>query len=143
MEIEKSVIIKTINNLDIDILYLADTNGVLNPEKIRKIINLFKYEIKIPIGVHMHNNQGLALANTIEALKFEITFLDSTISGIGRGPGNTQTEYLSNIIKNLSLEQKVGFAEIISNFFNYQNKNIYGEIIITIFYLVKIIKMHH
>ena len=77
-----------------DILYFADTNGCLDPSKAFNLVKRFAEIIDIPIGVHMHNNQGLAYANTLQSIQGGATYLDSTFSGIGRGPGNTQTEYL-------------------------------------------------
>ena len=47
------------------------------------------------IGFHAHNNTGLALANTISAINYGATWVDSTILGIGRGAGNANTELLA------------------------------------------------
>ena len=52
------------------------------------------------IGMHAHNNQQLAFANTIEALRNGVSFLDSTVSGMGRGAGNCYTESLLGFLKN-------------------------------------------
>ena len=45
-------------------------------------------------GFHGHNNKGTALDNSLEAIDIGVDWLDSTILGMGRGPGNTETEYL-------------------------------------------------
>jgi 4-hydroxy 2-oxovalerate aldolase len=47
-----------------------------------------------PFGVHLHNNLGLALYNSIVAEKAGATWIDCTVTGMGRGPGNTLTEEL-------------------------------------------------
>ena len=57
-----------------------------------------KYNKKI--GIHAHNNQQLAFANTITALLHGSKFLDSTISGMGRGAGNCYTESLLGFLRN-------------------------------------------
>lgn len=100
-----------------DIFYLADTNGNLVPSSTKKLIKLILSSTNIPIGVHLHNNQGLALANALEAIESGATYIDSTLTGIGRGAGNTQTEYLSYYLRNLSLDQITSISKIIEDYF--------------------------
>lgn len=117
-----------IEKINPDILYFADTNGCLDPSKAFNLVKRFAEIIDIPIGVHMHNNQGLAYANTLQSIQGGATYLDSTFSGIGRGPGNTQTEYLSYFVKELSQEQILNIVEIIDKFFNpLKKKYLWGE----------------
>ena len=52
------------------------------------------------IGIHAHNNQQLAFANTIESIINHINFLDGTIYGIGRAAGNCPLELLLGFLKN-------------------------------------------
>lgn len=52
------------------------------------------------IGIHAHNNQQLAFANTIEALSLGASMLDAAINGIGRGAGNCSSELLIGFLKN-------------------------------------------
>ena len=84
-------------------VYHNKTKKDKKPLGIEKIKTLTK-NIDIPIGVHMHNNKGLAYANTIQAYDSGAEYLDGTITGIGRGSGNAQTEYLSCFLKNISLD---------------------------------------
>jgi 4-hydroxy 2-oxovalerate aldolase len=44
------------------------------------------------LGLHAHNNLGLAFSNSIAAVKHGVKWIDSTILGMGRGPGNLLTE---------------------------------------------------
>lgn len=46
------------------------------------------------IGIHAHNNQELAFANTIECTALGVDYLDATVSGMGRGAGNCRMELL-------------------------------------------------
>ena len=46
------------------------------------------------MGIHAHDNLGLALKNSISAYKNGANWIDSTILGMGRGPGNVKTEEL-------------------------------------------------
>ena len=48
--------------------------------------------MEIDLGIHAHNNLNLALKNSIQANKLGVVWIDSTITGMGRGPGNTTTE---------------------------------------------------
>ena len=77
-----------------DILYFADSLGSLNASKTKKIIKDIRLNWKGPTGIHTHDNMGKALGNSIEAINNSVNWIDCTVSGMGRGPGNTQTEYL-------------------------------------------------
>lgn len=84
-------------------IYLVDSYGSLYPEQIRRLAD--KY-IKIAekygksVGIHAHNNQQLAFANTIEALTRGVSYLDVTVSGMGRGAGNCASEMMLGFLKN-------------------------------------------
>ena len=87
----------------VDVVYLVDSYGNLYPEQIRNFTDLYvemaeKYDKKI--GIHAHNNQQLAFANTIEALARGASYLDATMAGMGRGCGNCSMELLLSFLKN-------------------------------------------
>ena len=79
---------------DIDALYFADSMGSMGPEQCKKIITWFKKHWNGAIGIHTHDNMGLALQNTLQAVNDGVTWLDATVTGMGRGPGNARTEEL-------------------------------------------------
>lgn len=79
----------------IDVLYFADSMGSLTPEGTRKIVKAFQNGWNGELGIHTHDNMGNAVANTLEAIKSGTSWVDSTVTGMGRGPGNAQTEYLA------------------------------------------------
>ena len=88
-----------------DVLYIVDSYGTLITGDVENIINkIKKIDDKIPIGFHAHNNLEMALANSIEAIKNNIDYLDCTITGMGRGAGNLKTELL---IAYLNLKKKI------------------------------------
>jgi 4-hydroxy 2-oxovalerate aldolase len=88
-----------------DVLYIVDSYGTLITGDVENIINkIKKIDDKIPIGFHPHNNLEMALANSIEAIKNNIDYLDCTITGMGRGAGNLKTELL---ITYLNLKKKI------------------------------------
>jgi len=80
--------------LNIDVLYLADSLGSLKPQDTFKIVNLFKKYWRSNLGIHAHNNMKLALANSITANTNGVKWIDGTVLGMGRGPGNVKTEEL-------------------------------------------------
>ena len=87
----------------VDIIYIVDSYGSLYPEQIRKLSEVYlsmteKYGKKI--GIHTHNNQQMAFANTIEAASHGVSYLDATMMGMGRGAGNCILEGLMGFLKN-------------------------------------------
>ncbi len=86
-----------------NVIYLVDSYGSLFPEQIRRLADKYlkvaeKYGKSI--GIHAHNNQQLAFANTIEACTIGVSYLDVTMSGMGRGAGNCYTELLMGFLRN-------------------------------------------
>lgn len=87
----------------VDAIYIVDSYGSLYPEQIARICNIYneigtKYNKKI--GMHAHNNQQLAFANTIEACGDGVDYLDATYGSLGRGAGNCAMELLLGFLKN-------------------------------------------
>ena len=68
----------------VDVVYLVDSFGALYSEQIAYLAKKYKDILKTrEIGIHAHNNQQLAFANTIESIINNINYLDGTILGIG------------------------------------------------------------
>ena len=87
----------------VDTIYLVDSYGSLYPEQVRRLADKYlevadKYGKKV--GIHAHNNQQLAFANTTEAIIKGVSYLDATVSGLGRGCGNCPSELLLGFLKN-------------------------------------------
>ena len=86
-----------------DGIYIVDSYGAIYPEQMRKLADKYLFfgdKFHKYIGIHAHNNQQLAFANTIEALKRGVSYLDVTVSGMGRGAGNCASEQLLGFLKN-------------------------------------------
>ena len=79
---------------EIDVLYFADSLGNMRKEDIIKTISLLRNNWHKDLGIHAHNNKGLALSNTLVALNNGVNWVDSTVRGMGRGAGNAETEIL-------------------------------------------------
>ena len=93
-ESEIKSISKLLSKTPLDILYFADSMGSLELEKISQIISFIKTYWKKDLGIHTHDNMSRAAINTNVAINNGVQWIDGTITGMGRGPGNAKTEYL-------------------------------------------------
>lgn len=87
----------------VNVIYIVDSFGALFPEQIARIAALYgEYAAKYgkKLGIHAHNNQQLAFANTVEAVGDGVDWLDGTYSEMGRGAGNCAMELLLGFLKN-------------------------------------------
>ena len=87
----------------VNMFYIVDSYGSLYPEQSRRFAEIYceiadKYNKSV--GIHAHNNQQLAFANTIEAMTQGVSYLDDTVDGMGRGAGNCALELLLGFLKN-------------------------------------------
>jgi 4-hydroxy 2-oxovalerate aldolase len=87
----------------VDVVYLVDSFGSLYSEQVqyltRKYLRYVK-QVGKEVGIHTHNNQQLAYANTVEAIVMGANCLDSSLAGLGRGAGNCPTELLVGFLHN-------------------------------------------
>ena len=102
-------------------IYLVDSYGSLYPEQARRLADKYletaaKYNKKV--GIHAHNNQQLAFANTIEAVGDGVDWLDATYSSMGRGAGNCAMELLLGFLRN----PKYNVYPVIQFIDKYMNK---------------------
>lgn len=87
----------------VDTVYIVDSFGALYPDDTRRLMDLYIDTIGKAgkgIGMHAHNNQQLAFANTILAAEAGADWLDATYDGMGRGAGNCPMEHLVGFIHN-------------------------------------------
>lgn len=87
----------------VDVFYIVDSYGAMYPEQVARLADLYlnmaaKFNKKV--GIHAHNNQQLAFANTIEAVGDGVDWLDATYSSMGRGAGNCAMELLLGFLRN-------------------------------------------
>ena len=81
--------------------YVVDSFGALYSEQVDYFVTKYQRALKNKeVGVHFHNNQQLAFANTIEGIIRGANFLDCTVYGLGRAAGNCPTELLLGFLKN-------------------------------------------
>ncbi len=102
-ESDMKQMLELLGQSSVEAIYLVDSYGALYPEQIREIADMYlEYGEKYgkSIGIHAHNNQQLAFANTIEALGQGVSYLDATMSSMGRGAGNCPMELLIGFLQN-------------------------------------------
>ncbi|NLY90270.1 MAG: citramalate synthase [Firmicutes bacterium] len=85
-----------------DCLVLCDTNGGTFPSELVQIIRVVMEKFKVKIGIHTHNDCGMAVANSIMAVEAGVTHVQGTYTGFGERCGNAN---LSTIIPNLQLKR--------------------------------------
>lgn len=88
---------------NVDVIYLVDSFGSFYPEQIPRLVHKYQElanENGKEVGFHGHNNQQLAFANTIEACRLGVNYLDASVNGMGRGSGNCHMEALLSFLRN-------------------------------------------
>jgi 2-isopropylmalate synthase len=96
--------ILTAQNAGADVIVLCDTNGGMMPYEIEEPIKEALQVIKVPLGIHAHNDSGMAVANSIMAVKLGVTHVQGTINGYGERCGNAD---LCAVIPNLKLKMAI------------------------------------
>ena len=87
----------------VNVIYLVDSYGSLYPLQMRQLAQRYLEAAETygkQIGIHAHNNQQLAFANTTECAMMGVSYLDATMGGMGRGAGNCAMELLLGFLKN-------------------------------------------
>ncbi len=79
----------------------CDTVGILTPERTAEFFSKLKEQINIPVGVHCHNDFGMAVANSIIALEAGAEEVHATINGLGERAGNAALEEIVISLKSL------------------------------------------
>jgi len=82
---------------------VVDSFGSLYGEQVGRLVDRYRAALEgtgKEVGIHAHNNQQLAFANTIEAIIHGANRLDATMAGMGRGAGNCPMELLLGFLRN-------------------------------------------
>lgn len=85
---------KLTSKFPVDVLYFADSLGSMVQNDVSMTVEALRTYWKGELGFHAHNNMEMALFNVIRAIEHDVTWIDGTVLGMGRGPGNARTEYL-------------------------------------------------
>ena len=106
---------------------IVDSFGAMYPYHIRYLVQKYRsiLDDSIKIGVHCHNNQQQAFANSIAAIDEGVDFVDATVFGMGRGAGNCPLELLLFYLNNPS-HQVEPILELTEHFVNLRYDLLWG-----------------
>ena len=90
-----------------DVIHLCDTNGGVLPQRLGEVVDALRETITIPLGIHVHNDGDLAVANSMAAIEHGIVQVQGTINGYGERCGNAN---LCSIIP--GLQTKMGIRVV-------------------------------
>jgi 4-hydroxy 2-oxovalerate aldolase len=106
IERELDEALELLANSEVGTIYIVDSFGALYSEQIQLLVEKYmRYAEPYgkQVGIHTHNNQQLAFANTIEAIIKGANRLDASMAGLGRGAGNCPIELLVGFLHNPKL----------------------------------------
>ena len=98
---------------------LADTIGVAVPTEVAVLVGLVRSNVGVPIGVHLHDTRGLAIANAIAALEHGAVRLDASVGGLGGCPfapnasGNVPIEDLAHALEAMGVATGVSVPGLV------------------------------
>ncbi|MDE5737074.1 MAG: aldolase catalytic domain-containing protein [Oscillospiraceae bacterium] len=95
--------LKLLAESSIKAVYIVDSYGSMFPEQIQTLTKMYldyMEPVDKSVGMHAHNNQQMAFANTVESCSMGASFLDATVGSMGRGAGNCAMELLLGFLKN-------------------------------------------
>jgi|TARA_B110000971_G_scaffold219363_1_gene260310 4-hydroxy 2-oxovalerate aldolase len=105
---------KKMKNYGAQGIILMDSAGSYLPNDVKEKVSLLKKNLKnISIGFHAHNNLGLSIPNSVEAVRAGATIIDGCARGFGAGAGNTQLEVLIAVFKKLKIKTNVDLYKVL------------------------------
>jgi len=107
--------------VDVDRITVADTFGMAHPLAMFKHIRKLKEWTGKPIGLHIHNDFGLATASSVMAISAGADMVHTSVNGIGERTGNVATEEVTLALQHLfdidcgvDLSKLANVSEIVS-----------------------------
>jgi 2-isopropylmalate synthase len=82
-------------------LVLCDTNGGMLPSDVAEIVDAVAPQVSTPLGIHVHNDTGCAVANSLVAVEHGVAHVQAVVNGYGERTGNAD---LIPIAANLTLK---------------------------------------
>ena len=92
---------------------IYDSAGAYLPDEITEKISFLVERLNIKVGFHAHNNLGMAIANSIEAVNAGATIIDGSIKGFGAGAGNAQLEVLVAVFQKLGIQTGIDLYKVL------------------------------
>lgn len=92
---------------------IFDSSGYYLPEDVTERITALTNGLDIPVGFHGHNNLGMAVMNSVAAVRAGATIIEGTTRGFGAGAGNTQLEVLVAVFKRLGWDTGIDLYKVL------------------------------
>ena len=129
-EIEQAL--EVIAKTPVDVVCVVDSFGALYREQIDILVRSYMAALEGTnkhVGIHTHNNQQLAFANTIEAIILGANRIDATMAGLGRGAGNCPMELLIGFLRNPKFKRRPIYQLLQDQFVKLRQKLEWGALI--------------
>jgi 4-hydroxy 2-oxovalerate aldolase len=104
---------KKMESYGAEAVVIMDSAGAYFPEDVTKRISMLVDGLAIPVGFHGHNNLGMAVINSISAVRAGASIIDGSIRGFGAGAGNTQLEVLVAVFERLGISTGIDLYKIL------------------------------
>ena len=131
-EAEIDQALEVLRDTPVDTVVVVDSFGALYGEQVGRLVDKYRAALEgtgKEVGIHAHNNQQLAFANTIEAIIHGANRLDATVAGMGRGAGNCPIELLIGFLRNPSYRVRPFLEVLEEHFVALQEKLQWGALV--------------
>jgi 4-hydroxy 2-oxovalerate aldolase len=92
---------------------IMDSAGSYLPGDVTERIGALVRGITVSVGFHAHNNMGMAIANSVAAVRAGATIIDGSARGFGAGAGNAQLEVVIAVFQRMGIETGVDLYKIL------------------------------
>jgi len=104
---------KKMESYGAEAIVIMDSAGAYFPDEVTQRITTLVDGLSIAVGFHGHNNLGMAVINSVAAVKAGASIIDGSIRGFGAGAGNTQLELLVAVFERLGFETGIDLYKIL------------------------------
>ena len=111
---------------------VVDSFGALYREQVDMLVRKYldtTHNTGKEVGIHAHNNQQLAFANTIEAIILGANRVDATVDGLGRGAGNCPMELLLGFLRNPKFKVRPVYQLLEAHFVKLRREMTWGPLV--------------
>ena len=117
--------------LGADMITLKDMSGLIPPQRISKLVKLFKQHINLPVDFHTHSTPGYGLASVYAAIAAGVDVVDTNCWWFGGGTGAPALELVYIFCKKMGIEVGANMEAVAK--INEQLKDIRKELELSVF----------
>ena len=131
-EAEIDQALEVLRDTPVGTVVVVDSFGALYGEQVARLVQKYRAALEgtgKEVGIHAHNNQQLAFANTIESIVQGANRIDATIAGMGRGAGNCPMELLIGFLRNPNYRLRPFLQLLEEHFVALQEKLRWGALV--------------